>query len=102
MLTAGYLAGAEYRPEFPVREGISKGITSLYFIKPDGTSVLILWKNAGKQKLRLVVTDAKNLSSHNILNREIISLPAEPVLEISKEPAFITWKDGGHPRLAKK
>jgi len=103
MLTAGYLAGSEYRPEFPLREGIGKGITSLYFIKPDGTSILILWKNGlGKQNLRLIVTEAESLSRHNIVNREIVPLPAEPVLEISREPAFITWKGGGHPRLAKK
>jgi hypothetical protein len=103
MLTAEYLAGAEYRPELPVMEGVGWGITSLYFVKPDGTSTLILWKNSeGKQKLRLTVPEAEGLSRHNILNREIVPLPADTVLEINKEPAFITWKGGGHPRLAKK
>jgi hypothetical protein len=103
MLTAEYLAGTEYRPEFPLREGVGKGIISLYFIKPDGTSILILWKEGmGKQKLRLAVANAEGLSRHDILNREIVLLPAEAVLEISREPIFITWKGGGHPRLAKK
>jgi len=102
MLTAGYLAGAEYRPEFPLRERIGNGIISLYFIKPDGTSILILWKDGmGKHNLRLTVAGAENLSRHGILNREIIPLPTEPVLEISSEPIFITWKGGSYPRLAK-
>jgi hypothetical protein len=102
MLSAGYLAGAEYRPSFPLREGISKGITGFYFIRPDGTSILILWKNSpGKQNLRLIIPGAESLSRHNIHNREVVPLPAEPVLGISKDPTFITWKGGGLPRLVK-
>jgi len=103
MLTAEYLAGTEYHPEFPLKEGIGKGITSLYFIKPNGASVLILWKDGlGKQKLRLTVVNAQGLFRHNILNKEMVTLPADAVLEISGEPVFITWKAGGTPILQKK
>jgi hypothetical protein len=102
MLTAGYLAGSEYRPELPFRDGVSKGTTALYFIRPDGTSILILWRTvAEKQKVRLTVPGTEDLSRHSIHNREIVSLSAEPVFELDKEPVFITWKGGGPPRLEK-
>ena len=100
MLTAGYLAGTEYRPELPLREGIGAKITSLYFLKEDGTSVLILWKDGlGKQKLNLDIPNAVNITRHNIHNRDILLLPDKQVLEVNREPVFITWKGGGSPRL---
>ena len=100
MLTAGYLAGTEYRPELPLRESIGKKVTSLYFLKEDGTSILILWKNGlGKQNLRLSVPNAAILLRHNINNRNVILSPAELVLEAGREPIFITWTGGDPPRL---
>ena len=100
MLTAGYLAGTEYHPELPLREGVSKNITSLYYVKEDGTSVLIMWKNsAGKRKMILEVPNAAGLSYHNIHNREITPLPDKPVLKVGREPVFITWNDGDAPRI---
>lgn len=100
MLSAGYIAGADYNPEFPIRDGIQKKVTSLYFTKQDGTSIIILWiDGSGKKKLRLAVPGAEYVSVHNIYNREINLLPAETVLEISRNPLFITWTGGGLPRL---
>ena len=100
MLTAGYIAGTEYHPEFPLREGIARNVTSLYFLKKDGTSVLILWKDGlGKQNLYLTVPNAMNLSRHNIYNREVTLLPDKAALEISREPVFITWNGGDPPLL---
>ena len=109
-ITARYLAGAEYRPEFPVREGITKNITSLYFIKPDGTNVLILWKNdAGKQKLRLSISGSIELIRHDINNGEEVLLATESLssddisvtLEVSMEPVFLTWMGEGKPGLSR-
>jgi len=100
MLTAGNLAGTEYHPELLLREGISKNIISFYFLKEDGTSVLILWKEGpGKQNLNLEVPNAVSLSHHNIHNSEITFLPEKTVLRAGREPIFITWNGGGPPRL---
>ena len=102
MLAANYLAGAEYRPELPLREGIKSGITSLFFKKPDGMNILILWKDSpGKQKLRLSVSDAAELFCHDILGGEAIPLNAETVLDIGRDPVFITWFGEGIPKLSK-
>jgi len=101
-LTAGYLAGTEYNPELPIREGINNSITSLYFSREDGSHVLILWNNrAGNQKIRLVIHNALNILQHNIHNGDKYFLPEEKILEIKKEPVFITWERGEAPRLYK-
>ena len=103
MLSAGYLAGTEYHPEYPLREGVSEKITSLYFLKDDGTSVLVLWKDGpGKRKLCLAVPNATNLSRHNIHNRDVIPLLEGQVLEVRREPVFITWNGGDPPRITEK
>ena len=100
MLTAGYLAGAEYRPELPLREGVDKKITSLFFVRQDGTNVLLLWKNGrGRENLRLVVPGAANIIRHDIHTRGLIPLSDEPALAITRDPLFITWTGGGPPRI---
>ena len=113
MLTAHHLAGSEYAPELLQREGVNKGITSLFFRKPDGTNTLILWKNSpGKQKLRLsVLGEAAELFGHSLLTGEAFPLPVEipartslastAALEIGREPVFITWAGTGTPQLSK-
>jgi len=100
ILTAGHIAGTTYNPELPLRKGISKKITSLYFKKDDGSSVLILWKDGKSQtSLQLAIPDAKNITRHNIYNRETSPLPEKSVLGISREPVFITWEGGDSPQL---
>lgn len=102
MLTANALANSKYNPDIPIRENVGKKITSLYFVKEDGTSTLIIWNDgSGKKKIRFAVPEAENLSSHNIHNREIEALSGDIVLEIGKEPTFITWKGGKAPSLTK-
>jgi hypothetical protein len=103
MLTASFLAGSEHRPELPIRENISNNVTSLYFVKEDGTNILILWKTGlGSQTLRLVVPDIENISCHNINNMEIVTMESEAILEITRQPVFITWNGGGPPRLLRR
>jgi hypothetical protein len=100
MLTAEHLAGATHNPRIPLREGVGKKVTSLYFKKANGSSVLILWNDAWKKAtFQLAVADAKNITHHNIHNRETTPLTDELILEIGKEPVFITWDGGETPRL---
>jgi len=100
MLAAGHLAGTTYNPELPLREGINKKITSLYFRKDNGSSVLILWNDEKKQaSLQLAMPGAKNITRHNIHNRKTALLTEETVLEIGREPVFITWEGGASVQL---
>lgn len=100
MLTAGYLAGSEYNPDLPLREGIRKKVTSLYFLKDSGESILILWKDgAGNEKICLSVPNAVNMKQHDIMSREITLLQGNIDLEVGKLPIFITWNNGSMPVL---
>jgi len=99
-LTANNLADTVYHSNLPIREGIGKNITSLFFRKDDGNNILILWKNgSGKKNLHLAVPYINNLNLHDIHNRNISVIPSELKLTIRKEPVFITWKGGGTPML---
>jgi len=110
-LVANKLAGSEYRPELPLRgsghdnssEGGHNGgrgsspkkITSLCFVKPDGESILVLWKEGrGKEKLRLSIPGAFDVKRHDILTGEIYPLQNDLNLEITRDPVFITWMGG--------
>ncbi|MDR2551677.1 MAG: cellulase family glycosylhydrolase [Treponema sp.] len=102
MLTSRHLAGSEYRPELPLREGVSRRVTSLCFRKKDGTAILLLWQDgAGKRKLRLYFEGEAAAHRRSIYGGEDIPLPAKTVLEIGRDPVFITWTGEGVPRLEK-
>ena len=101
-LTAQNLAGSEYRPELPLREGIKSGITSLYFKGTNGRNTLILWKDGDeKQKLLLAVSGTAEVFYHDILTGEALALNAETVLRIGRDPVFVTWTGEGIPALRK-
>jgi hypothetical protein len=103
MLTARYLAGAEYRPELPLRENIPGSFTSLYFKRHDGTNVLLLWNNGrGKQVLRLTVTGTARLLRHNIVSGEAAPMQPDMVLEITRDPLFISWEGEGAALIKKE
>jgi len=103
MLTSLNLAGAEYRPEYPLREGVGRKITSLYYVKQGGESVLVLWKDGlGKETLRLIVTGTDDVMRHDIHTGGLMPLSDESSLEITRDPVFITWKGGGIPRIVKE
>ena len=103
MLTAHYLAGSKYNSELPIRENVSRNVTSLYFIKDDGTGVLIIWNDGlGKKKISLSIAGAENISSHNIVNREVSPMQENTILNVGREPLFITWKAGKPPKLGSK
>jgi hypothetical protein len=101
MLTAGYLRGAEYRPDLPVRENADEKITSLFFKRPGGTNVLLLWNNGpGEKPLGLAVSGSPELFRRDISGGEAIPLPAETTLTIGRDPVFITWEGEGTARIS--
>lgn len=102
MLTANYLAGSEYIPDYPFRENVGKSVTSLYFRKDNGENIIVIWKNGpGKRKFILAIPGASDITRHNINNREVTRLPQEIILEVNRTPVFITWTGGDPPMLSK-
>ncbi|MDR2662631.1 MAG: cellulase family glycosylhydrolase [Treponema sp.] len=100
MLTAGYLRGAEYRPDLPVRENADENITGLFFKRPEGTNVLLLWNNgAGAKPLGLAVSGGPELFRRDISGGEPVPRPAETTLTIGRDPVFIIWEGEGTPRI---
>ncbi|MDR2470972.1 MAG: cellulase family glycosylhydrolase [Treponema sp.] len=101
-LCAGYLAGAEYRPELPLREGAPKNITALYFRAKDGTNVLFLWNNhEGAARLRLAVDGTAEMFRHDIQSGRGAALAGGTVLAINREPVVITWTGEGAARIGR-
>ncbi|MDR2211887.1 MAG: cellulase family glycosylhydrolase [Spirochaetaceae bacterium] len=105
MLSTRYLTGAEYRPEFPLREGVPGSITSLYFRGPGETKILLLWNSRPRQiPLRLEANGAagENLVRHSIENGEAEILgPADraQTVHVGRDPLFLTWTGEGTPQL---
>jgi hypothetical protein len=92
-LCANYLRGAEYRPEAPERLKVPGSVTSLYFGREsDEVTILILWNDSGKKKVRLTLPSAA--VSHSINGGGTTALSADTVLTLTKEPLFITWTGG--------
>ncbi|MDR3200302.1 MAG: hypothetical protein LBT68_02480 [Spirochaetales bacterium] len=96
-LCSRFLAGAEYRPEYPQRDNVSKLITSLYF-KKGNEHVLILWyefngpENAPREKSVLLnIPGAASIVRHNIESGAAETMEGETLIKIGVEPIFITW-----------
>ncbi|MDR0598905.1 MAG: hypothetical protein LBG84_02315 [Treponema sp.] len=100
MLTAHHLAGAEYRPEFPRREGVFRGLVSLYFRKKDGTRVLLLWTESGdKRRIRLILEGAAGVFRQDIHGGPAVPLSADPEVEVGGDPLFVTWRGEAPPLI---
>jgi hypothetical protein len=102
-LCGRYLAGAEYRPELPLRAGLPRSVEALYFHQPSGasseagasgTSTLVLW-NRGESPLPVRVTlpgSAQTL--HDIVSGAGRAVPEETELVLDTAPRFFTWVSG--------
>ncbi|MDR2760117.1 MAG: hypothetical protein LBB78_12145 [Spirochaetaceae bacterium] len=93
-LCGRYIAGAEYRPELPVRENLPPAVETLYFRGEGGLSTLILW-NSGKSPLPLrVKLPGSAQTLHDIVSGEGRALPEETELLLDTAPQFFTWQSG--------
>lgn len=100
MLTAQFLAGSEHNPKLPLREGINKNVTSLYF-KKEQTGILILWKKGLGKDIHLLIPEAENIKIYNIKNGEAKSLLRDSIIKTTREPVIITWTGGEAPQIKK-
>ncbi|MDR1239904.1 MAG: hypothetical protein LBK27_07305 [Treponema sp.] len=93
-LCGRYLAGTEYRPEFPVRNRIPSSVESLYFRGKDQRNTLIMW-NRGifpvRLKLRLPGTGQQ---IHDIVSGQGRVLEETTELTAAAGPVIITWTSG--------
>jgi hypothetical protein len=100
-LCGRYLSGAEYRPQVPVRAGLSKSTESLYFRRPDGTNVLILW-HEGVFPKKVTLTLSLAGTSYDIAAGTGTPIPAESVLALNRTPLFITWPGPAAAKLERR
>jgi hypothetical protein len=93
-LCGRFIAGTEYRPEFPVRNRIPPSVESLYFRGEGRRNTLILW-NKGIIPLRLAITlPGTGQRLHDIVSGEGRNINEQSVLNIDSNPRIITWISG--------
>jgi hypothetical protein len=90
-LCGRYLAGAEYRPEFPVREALPRAVETLYFRGEDNRNTLILWNRGQSPRSVRVLLPGSGQTLHDISSGEGRAASGETDLILDKNPQFFTW-----------
>ena len=98
-LCARYLPGSRYRSDLPMMENIKSSIASFCFMNgASGNNTLILWNDRDsvqKAKLRL----AAPALLHDISSGRSRALQEDALIDIGKEPLFITWQGTETPKI---
>jgi hypothetical protein len=93
-LCSRYIAGTEYRPEFPERHKIPATVESLYFRGKNNTNTLIVW-NRQNLRLRLGFSlPGTGQQLHDIVSGEGRNMGEKTELIIDGTPRIITWNSG--------
>jgi hypothetical protein len=96
-LCSRFLAGAEYFPELPLREGIPKHIISFYFKGKDDLNILILWNDRRTaipvQVFLPLSGESGSGGLYDIVTGERKEISAESALMIGNVPQIIVWKN---------
>jgi hypothetical protein len=102
-LCSRYMAGYEYRPEFPERDRVPSSVESLYFRGGNNMNTLIVW-NRRNTPLRLEFTlPGTGQRIHDIVSGEGRTINEKTELTINADPRIITWisgEAGEPPKLA--
>jgi len=97
-LCARFLPGSRYVPEFAQRENIPTNIVTFCFLEGiTGDNTLILWNDKNRSQTVNLSLSAQAFL-HDIATGE--TLPAGTVLNVGKQPLFITWQGAEVPRLS--
>jgi hypothetical protein len=100
-LCARYLPNATYNPDLPIKENISSGIVTFCFMDGDsGYNTLIIW-NDRRTTQRIRVSLSSPITLHDISTGTSTVLEDESILEITREPVFITWQNDSIPRITR-
>jgi hypothetical protein len=93
-LCSRYLAGTEYRPEFPKRDGVPSTVESLYFRGRNGMNTLIVW-NKGIAPVRLGFSlPGTGRRLHDIVSGAGQDIAEQTELAVTVNPRIITWTSG--------
>jgi len=98
-LCARFLPGSRYVPDLPRKENIPSNIVSFCFTGgKSGANTLLVWNDKNRsQKVNFHLSAPAML--HDISTGKNHNLPQEAVLDVGKEPLFITWHGDDVPRL---
>jgi hypothetical protein len=104
-LCGRYLAGTEYRPEFPQRDGVPPAVESLYFRGKDNANTLVVW-NERHTPVRLgFVLPGTGQRLHDIVSGAGQDIGEQTELAVVGTPRIITWtsgENGGPPVIFSK
>jgi hypothetical protein len=90
-LCGRFIAGSEYRPGLPRREGLPASVETLCFSGQDGRQTLLVWnRGAGTIKVRLALPGSRH-ELYDITTGKGRPLEANAALRIGSRPQFITW-----------
>jgi hypothetical protein len=92
-LCGRYLAGAEYRPDWPERRDLPERTVSLCFRGPGGESTLILWNERGGTVKARITLPGTGQTLHDLSTGLGRPLAAETEHTIGKTPLFFTWTE---------
>ncbi|MDR1278234.1 MAG: hypothetical protein LBK02_05745 [Treponema sp.] len=93
-LCSRYIAGYEYRPEFPERDRVPAPVESLYFRGKDKRHTLILW-NRGIFPVRLGISlPGTGQRLYDIVSGDGQDMAEHTELLIGDNPRIITWISG--------
>lgn len=95
-LMSRYISGMTYQAQALSRNAVPPSITSYYFEGEDNRATLILWKNSGKQVLRLSLPGTGHVL-HDPSTGNTHILDAQTALAVGSTPSIITWTRGGEP-----
>jgi hypothetical protein len=92
-LCGRYLSGAEYRPDWPERQGLPDRTVSLCFRNADGENTLILWNERGGAVKVRITLPGSGRTLHDISTGQGRPLATETEHTINKNPLFFTWTE---------
>lgn len=95
-LAARYIGGMTYQPQSLSRDGVPSSVVAYYFEGENNHATLIIWKNSGKQTLRLLLPGTGHLL-HDPATGSTRSLETQITLNIGSMPSVITWNTSGEP-----
>jgi hypothetical protein len=92
-LCGRYLAGSEYRPDLPERQGLPDRIVSLCFRNAGGQNTLILWNESGGTLKARIVLPGTDQTLHDLSTGQGRRLAVETEHAIGRNPLFFTWTE---------
>jgi hypothetical protein len=100
-LVSRYIGGMTYQPQALLRDGVPSSVVSYYFEGESNRATLIVWKNSGKQMLRLSLPGTEHVL-HDPVTGSQRTLETQTTLSIESMPSIITWTmNGESPSISK-